>query len=444
MSYRVRPPARPLAGAVTVPGDKSIGHRALILAALGDGRARVSGLGGGQDNQRTVDALTALGVAITPAGPDALVIDGVGWGGLTAPAQPIDCGNSGTSMRLLAGLLAGQPFSSTLDGDRSLRGRPMARVCGPLSAMGARIEGAPGARPGEIYPPLCVAGRRPLLGIDYASPIASAQVKSALLLAGLYAQAPVRVREPAPSRDHTERMLRALGVPVSVPAPGEVVLDPTGFSRRLPARDWQVPGDLSSAAFLLVAGLLVPGSQVTVRGVGLNPTRTGVLDALRAMGADLRTSSVREEGGEPVGDVTARASALHATTLAGTLSVRALDEIPILAVAAACASGTTVVRDAVELRVKESDRISQIVKELARLGVRARELSDGLEIDGPARLAGGVTLKSGGDHRIAMACAVAGLVARAPIEIADVDNVATSFPGFESSLAALGADILKQ
>jgi 3-phosphoshikimate 1-carboxyvinyltransferase len=437
---RVAPASRPLAGELWVPGDKSIGHRAVLLAALGDGPATVRGLSGGADNERTVAALGALGVAIERIGPGELAVAGAGLDGLAAPKAVLDCGNSGTTMRLFAGLLAGQPFVSSLDGDDYLRARPMARVARPLEQMGAQVTGRAGAKPGEVYPPLRIAGKRPLAGVDYASPVASAQVKSAVLLAGLYAEGTVRVREPGPSRDHTERMLAALGVPIES-TPGQVVLDPRPLGRRLPARDWDVPGDLSSAAFLLCAGVLIEGSEVTLRAVGVNPTRTGVLDVLRAMGAHLEIVARDELSGEPVADLRVRGSDLDATAIAGTLTVRALDEIPILAVLAARARGTTVIRDAAELRVKESDRIATMARALTTLGVTVREREDGLEIDGPARIRGGVACDSGGDHRIAMACAVAGLCADSPIEIRDTDNVATSFPGFADALCALGADV---
>ena len=442
-SYRVRPAARPLSGAIEVPGDKSIGHRAVMLAALGNGRAAITGLSGGEDNRRTVDAFRAMGVAIRETSATSLEVDGVGIDGLRAPSGPIDCGNSGTSMRLLAGILAGQPFESTLDGDPYLRARPMARVARPLTAMGAQISGASGKKAGEIYPPLVIRGQRPLRATNHETPVASAQVKSALLLAALWADGPVSVREPGPSRDHTERMLGALGVPLSARVAGEIVLDVIGMPRRLPARNWMVPGDISSAAFLLVAASIVPNSEVTIRGVGVNPTRTGILDALSAMGAHIERSNERDQGGEPVADLIVRAAELRGTELRGDLVVRAIDEIPILAVAATQAHGKTVVRDAAELRVKESDRIAMVARELSRLGARVRELDDGLEIEGPTQLGGGVTCESGGDHRIAMACCVAATVCQRAVTIADVDNVATSFPGFENSLAALGADILK-
>jgi 3-phosphoshikimate 1-carboxyvinyltransferase len=441
--FRVKPASGPLRGSVEVPGDKSIGHRAVMLAALGDGRAAITGLSGGEDNRRTVDAFRAMGVEIRETSTTSLEVVGVGIDGLRKPKGPIDCGNSGTSMRLLAGILAGQPFETTLDGDEYLRLRPMARVVRPLGAMGAEITGATGKKAGEIYPPLVIRGKRPLRSTQHATPVASAQVKSALLLAALWADGAVSVREPGPSRDHTERMLGALGVPLSARVGGEIAIDVVGMPRQLPAHDWIVPGDISSAAFLLVAGSIVSGSEITIRGVGVNPTRTGVLDALWAMGANIELAHDRNQGGEPLADLTVRAAELHATELRGDLVVRAIDEIPILAVAATQAHGTTVIRDAAELRVKESDRIAMVARELSRLGARVRELDDGLEIEGPTQLAGGVTCESGGDHRIAMACSVAATVCQRDVTIDDVANVATSFPGFENSLAALGADILK-
>jgi 3-phosphoshikimate 1-carboxyvinyltransferase len=380
-------------------------------------------------------------VRFVGAGAGALQIEGVGLLGLQAPRAPIDCGNSGTSMRLLCGLLAGQRFSSVLDGDRYLRARPMARVVRPLVTMGARIEGEPGAKAGDLYPPLRIEGGARLVGVEHEGQVASAQVKSALLLAGLYAEGPVRVREPSLSRDHTERMLRALGAPLEVISPSEVVLDPRGFSRQLPARDWIVPGDLSSAAFLLVAALLIPGSEVTVTGACVNPTRTGILDALRAMGASIGVESLRDEGGEPVADVTARYGPLQGTTLEGELVVRAIDEVPILAIAAARAHGRTVIRDAEELRVKESDRLAATARELLRFGISVKENPDGLEIEGGGPLKGGVACESSGDHRIAMSCAVMALCAPSPVEVSDVANVATSFPGFIGSLQSLGVAI---
>ncbi|MSP62055.1 MAG: 3-phosphoshikimate 1-carboxyvinyltransferase [Myxococcales bacterium] len=435
--FRVRGAVRPLVGEVTVPGDKSIGHRAVILAALGSGRAMVRGLSGGEDNRRTVAAFRALGVAISGEESGALGVEGVGLGGLREAARALDCGNSGTTMRLLAGVLVAQPFPSTLVGDRYLESRPMARIAGPLAAMGGRVEGR--RRRGELCAPLTV-GPAPsrLRGIEFRSPTASAQVKSALLLAGLWADGATSVIEPALSRDHTERMLQSLGVPLTVDGP-RVTIDPTGWERRLPARDWSVPGDLSSAAFLLAAAIVVPGSVVTVRGVGVNPTRTGVLDVLGAMGAAITVAGLRDEGGEPVADLTARGSQLEGTEVAGELAVRAIDELPLVAVLAAHARGRTVIRDAGELRVKESDRIAAMAAALAAIGVTVEERRDGLVIEG-GRVRGG-EVASRGDHRIAMAAAVAALGGEGVFSIADTDNVATSFPGFVATLRSLGAEI---
>jgi 3-phosphoshikimate 1-carboxyvinyltransferase len=438
-TFRVHRPAVPLRGELRVPGDKSIGHRAVILAALADGRSRVHGLSGGEDNRRTIAAFRALGVAIADGDEGALTVDGVGLDGLAAAAAPLDCGNSGTTMRLLAGVLAPRPFASTLVGDEYLHARPMGRVAEPLRAMGARIAGQPGRKAGELYPPLLIGpSPRALHGIDYRSPIASAQVKSAVLLAALSAESPTRFVEPHLSRDHTERMLRAMGAPLSVEG-GVVCVDPRGWDRRLAARDLTVPGDLSSAAFLIGAALLVPGSEVVVRGVGTNPSRTGVLDALRAMGAAITVENLRDEGGEPVADLRARSSALRGAVIDGELAVRAIDEIPLLGALAAHAAGTTTIADAAELRVKESDRLAAMAAALAAIGVSVEERPDGLVIEG-GRARGG-RVGSRGDHRIAMAFAVCALATDGETHIDDVANVATSFPGFAPSLARLGAPI---
>lgn len=432
--FRITGRAGRLGGAVEVPGDKSIGHRAVILAALGDGRAHIRGLSGGEDNRRTVSILRALGVAIAD-GAEELVVDGVGLDGLRAPTIPLDCGNSGTTMRLLAGVLSAQRFSSVLVGDRYLESRPMARIAGPLSAMGARIEGRRRGR-GELCAPLEIAAAgRPLTGIEFRSPTASAQVKSALLLAGMWAEGATVVTEPARSRDHTERMLRSLGAPIAV-EDLRVSFDPAGWPHRLPARDWVVPGDFSSAAFLLGAAALVPGSAVTVRRVGINPTRTGALDALVAMGVALTVANERDEGGEPVADLTVRSGQLRGIEIGGELAVRAIDELPLLAALAAHAEGRTVIRDAAELRVKESDRIAAMAAALGAVGVTVEELPDGLVIEGGAVRGGRVA--SHGDHRVAMAAAICALGAEGDTRIDDTDNVATSFPSFVSTVRALG------
>ena len=432
-----------LRGMVSVPGDKSISHRALLFGALADGPVEISGLGMGGDNASTMAALRALGVPIQQAGTDARV-EGVGLAGLQEASAALDCGNSGTTMRLFCGLLAGRPFVSTLTGDSSLSRRPMARVATPLQRMGAVIDGRQdSARPGDLFPPLTVHGGT-LQGIRYELPVASAQIKSALLLAGLQARGRTVINEPGPSRDHSERMLRFFGAPVSTePEQRRVVVDPTGWNGHLRAGAVSVPGDLSSAAFLLVAALVVPESDITVENVGLNPTRTGVLDALVAMGADLEAKVTGQVMGEPVGTVRARWTGrrLRGITVAGELALRSIDEIPVLAVAAAMAKGTTEFRDLRELRVKESDRIACIARELQRAGVTVHEAPDGLSVVGisgqPSQ--GGRVLPDG-DHRIAMAGAVLGLVAVDATEVPSQD-IATSFPSFAHLLQVLGAPV---
>jgi 3-phosphoshikimate 1-carboxyvinyltransferase len=430
-------PASGLTGAVDVPGDKSIGHRAVLFGALCDGIVPVRGLSGGEDNLATIAALRALGVAIDDVGPGAVRIHGVGVDGLRVSGAPLDCGNSGTSMRLLSGLAAGQPFRTTLVGDEYLHRRPMRRVAEPLERMGAKVGGQPGKKAGELYPPLVIDGGS-LDGIEYASPVASAQVKSAILIAGLYARGATVVTEPGPSRDHTERMFAYLGATVSSPRPLVARVEPS----RLRARPLDVPGDPSSSAFVVAAALLA-GAGVRVRGVCVNPTRTGFLDALAAMGARVAVENARDVGGEPVADLVVEPGAmLTATTLGGDLVVRAIDEVPVLAVVAARARGETIVRDASELRVKESDRVATTVRALRAFGVECEELPDGLKVTGaPDRPLRAATVDSAGDHRIAMASAIAALVADGPSTIRDVANVATSFPTFAAVMTALGARI---
>jgi 3-phosphoshikimate 1-carboxyvinyltransferase len=459
-----------LRGKVSVPGDKSISHRALLFGALADGVVEISGLGLGGDNASTMVALRALGVSIDRAGTNACV-QGVGLAGLHEAASPLDCGNSGTTMRLFCGLLAGRPFASTLTGDSSLSRRPMARVATPLRLMGATVDGrqettrpsrvgSPPALPAayhrgrawepsegspinDLFPPLTVRGGA-LQGIEYELPVASAQLKSALILAGLQARGRTVIGEPGLSRDHSERMLRFLGAPVSAdPEKRRVVVDPTGWNGRLRAGPVSVPGDLSSAAFLLVAALIVPGSDVTVENLGLNPTRTGVLDALIAMGADLEITITGQAMGEPVGRVRARWSdrRLRGATVTGELALRSIDEIPALAVAAALAEGTTEFGDLRELRVKESDRIACIARELQRAGVTVREASDGFLVVGTGgRPSQGGRVQPDGDHRIAMAGAILGLVAADATEVPSQD-IATSFPSFAQLLQELGAPV---
>jgi 3-phosphoshikimate 1-carboxyvinyltransferase len=417
---------QPLHGSVRIPGDKSISHRSLMLSALAEGTSRIRGFLEGEDTRATAAVLAQLGVKIeTPADGERLV-HGVGLHGLRAAAGPLDCGNAGTGMRLLAGLLAGQAFDSTLIGDASLSKRPMRRVTDPLGQMGARIDTQEG------LPPLHIHGSQPLHGIRYALPVASAQVKSALLLAGLYAAGSTEIIEPHPTRDYTERMLAAFGWPITF-SPGQAKLD---GGHALHATDVDVPADFSSAAFFLVAASIVPGSELRLPAVGLNPRRTGLLQALRLMGADIQIENPRESGGEPVGDLLVRHAPLHGIELPEALVPDMIDEFPILFIAAAVASGRTVVRGAAELRVKESDRLASMATGLRALGARIEETPDGAIIDGGAL--GGGEVETHMDHRIAMSFTVAGLVATAPVRVRDCSHVATSFPGYRELANACG------
>jgi len=420
-------PGGSLQGRARVPGDKSISHRAIMLGALADGVTEIDGFLEGADALGTLHAFRAMGVRIDGPTAGRVVIHGAGLDGLTAPEGPLDLGNSGTSMRLLAGLLAAQRFDSTLVGDESLSGRPMRRVTEPLGRMGARIETAENGTP-----PLVIRGGQALLGIDYESPVASAQVKSAILLAGLYAEGRTCVREPAESRDHTERMLSVFGWPVTR----------TGLTScvegggRLKARAIDVPADISSAAFFLVGATIAPDSDIVLEHVGWNPTRTGVVEILRLMGADIEVLAEREAGGEPVADLRVRSAPLQGIDIPEALVPRAIDEFPVLFVAAACAQGRTRLTGAGELRVKESDRIQVMADGLAALGVDAGPTEDGIVIEGGP--IGGGRVDSHGDHRIAMSFAVAGLRATGPIRIDDCRNVNTSFPGFAALARGLG------
>lgn len=415
-----------LRGEPAIPGDKSISHRAVLLAALADGVSRIDGFLEGADTRATASICGRLGVRIDAPEDGVRLVHGVGIDGLQAPATALDCGNAGTAMRLLAGLLAGQRFDSTLLGDASLSRRPMARVTEPLAMMGARIDTDAG------HAPLRIHGGRPLHGIDYTLPVASAQVKSALLLAGLYARGETVVREPRPTRDCSERMLAAFGYPIGYGA-GHATLCGGG---RLRATDVTVPADFSSAAFFLVAATLVPGSQLRLRRVGMHPRRTGLLPVLRAMGADIVVADAREHGGEPVADLIVRHAPLHGIEVPAELVADMIDEFPALCVAAACAQGTTVIRGAAELRVKESDRIATMAAGLRALGAAVEERPDGAVIHGGRLQAG--TVASHGDHRIAMAFAVAAQRAAGEVRIEDVANVATSFPGFGALARELG------
>ena len=410
---------RPLTGEIVVPGDKSISHRAIMLAAIAEGSSRVTGFLEGEDTRATAAIFERLGVRIDKPSESERVVHGVGLHGLRACAEPLDCGNAGTGMRLLTGLLAGQDFDSILIGDASLSKRPMRRVIEPLAAMGARIEAAEGG-----LPPLRIHSNKILQAIDYKLPVASAQVKSAVLLAGLYAQGETVVWEPHPTRDYTERMLEAFGWPI-VFEPGLARLS---GGHRLTATDIQVPADFSSAAFFIVAASLIPGSELLLKGVGMNPRRTGLMNVLRLMGADIAQESPRIQSGEMVADLRVRSAKLRGLDVPESLVPDMIDEFPILFTAAALAEGTTQISGAAELRVKESDRIAVMAQALRALGADIQEMPDGAIITG-GRLRGGEA-DSGGDHRIAMSLAVAGQCASGAVTIADCENVATSFPGF--------------
>ncbi|MDY0021683.1 3-phosphoshikimate 1-carboxyvinyltransferase [Arenimonas caeni] len=420
-------PGRALAGELAVPGDKSVSHRAVMLGALAEGVSEIAGFLEGEDTRATAAILARLGVRIEAPGEGLRRIHGVGLHGLRGADGPLDCGNSGTGMRLLAGLLAGQAFDSTLVGDASFSRRPMGRVIGPLQRMGARIEAA-----GGELPPLRIHASNGLQAIDFKSPVASAQVKSAVLLAGLYARGETAVHEPHPTRDYTERMLAAFGWPVRF-APGEARLE---GGHRLRATRVQVPADFSSAAFFLVAASVVPGSDLMLRRVGMNPRRTGLLAALRAMGADITEFPAGEQGGEPVADLRVRHARLHGIAVPEALVPDMIDEFPALFVAAALAEGETRVSGAAELRVKESDRLAAMAAALQALGGQVAETPDGAIIRG-GRLGGG-EVHSHGDHRIAMAMAVAAQRATGEVRITDCANVATSFPGFVALAASAG------
>ena len=413
------PAPGPLHGEVSVPGDKSVSHRAIMLSALAEGTSRITGFLEGEDTRATARIFAQMGVRIEAPSPGERVVHGVGLHGLCKPGGALDCGNSGTAMRLLCGVLAGQKFDSTLAGDVSLSKRPMRRVTEPLASMGAAI-----GTNEKGTPPLHVRGGRPLRGIEYASPIASAQVKSAVLLAGLYAEGETSVTEPKATRDYTERMLAAFGWPIAF-EPGRARLS---SGHTLHATDIDVPADFSSAAFFIVAATLVPGSELVLHGVGMNPRRIGLLHVLRAMGANIEEENRREAGGEPVADLLVRHARLRGIEVPVEHVADMIDEFPALFVAAANAEGVTTIRGAEELRVKESDRIAVMAAGLRALGARVEEMPDGAIIEGGI-LRGGM-VDSHGDHRCAMAFSVAGAVASAPITIRDCANVATSFPGF--------------
>ncbi len=415
-----------LRGQTQVPGDKSLSHRALILGALSEGKSEFSGWLAAGDTLATLEAIRSLGIRVDREGDQVTL-----WGGtLSKPAGPINCENAGTAMRLLAGLLVGQDFPSVLDGSDQLRRRPMRRITGPLQAMGADIADQDGCAPITIRPAV-------LHGMEHHLKVASAQVKSAILLAGLHAEGETTIIEPGPSRDHTERMMTAMGADIRVDGHSVTVR-----ASDAPLQPFQmaIPGDMSSAAFLIVAAAIVPGSEIQIANVGLNPTRTGIMDVLKEMGADITVTDQAEQGGEPVGTLQVKSCDLHAAQINGDQVVRAIDELPIIAVAATQAQGETRITDAAELRVKEVDRISMVAQELRKLGAEIEELPDGMIIEGPTRLKGS-EVNSHGDHRLGMALAVAGLVAGGETHILAADSIGDSFPGFAETLTRLGANI---
>ncbi|HSH85001.1 MAG TPA: 3-phosphoshikimate 1-carboxyvinyltransferase [Guyparkeria sp.] len=430
--------AQSLQGEARVPGDKSISHRAIMLGSLANGTTEVSGFLEGEDSLDTLRCFRAMGVEISDPQDGRVTIHGVGLHGLKDPKKPLYVGNSGTSMRLMAGILAGQSFDTVLEGDASLSLRPMERVIDPLAAMGARIESGPEGRP-----PLKIHGGQHLKAIDYAMPMASAQVKSCVLLAGLYAEGRTCVTEPAPTRDHTERMLMGLGVGVVHDGARVCLEQGDPQARRLTGRTLEIPADISSAAFLLVAASILPGSELVLTHVGLNPTRTGVIDILLAMGADIRIENRRTVGGEPVGELRVKSAALQGIEIDEALVPLAIDEFPVIFVAAACAKGRTVLTGAEELRVKESDRIAVMADGLQQLGIDATPTADGMIIEGRGEPQpfGSATIYAQGDHRIAMAFAVAGLKAHGEVTIHDCQFVETSFPGFAELFNRLGGSL---
>lgn len=428
-------PGRSLQGTITVPGDKSVTHRAIILTALAEGMSTVSAYCRGEDCLNTMRALQSLGIRIEET-PDLLTVHGKGLWGLSEPNGPIDCGNSGTGIRLLSGLLAGQDFFTVLTGDESIRRRPMGRVVKPLREMGAVIAGRKG---GELAP-LALTGKR-LHGIEYRSPVASAQIKSSLLLAALYAEGTTRVREPRLSRDHTERMFQFFGISLTRDS-GELIM------QGRPAVGWAgrrvvVPGDFSAAAFFIVGATIVAGSDIMIRNVGINPTRTGLIDVMNRMGADIQILGQREEAGEPVADLRVKSASLKGVEIGPELIPQTIDEFPILCVAAAVAEGDTVISGAEELRVKESDRIATMSAELRDMGAQITERPDGMVIRGlgrageNGRLSAAGKAQSHGDHRVAMSLAIGGLTAATGMTIADCGCVETSFPKFEAVLSEL-------
>ena len=420
--------SKSLKGEITVPGDKSISHRAIMLGSIAEGNTTIKGLLKGEDNMATLKAFRQMGVRIDEHENGTVAIQGKGLHGLTEPQDVIDAGNSGTTIRLLTGLLSGQNFFSVITGDQYLRKRPMKRVVEPLAQMGAKIFG----RENGNKAPLAIIGSK-LKGITYNSPVASAQVKSAILLAGLYADGGTTVTEPTISRDHTERMLKYFGVKIEQKATSVSI----SSGQKLLGKEIVVPGDISSAAFFMVAALITDGSELLIKNVGINPARTGIIDILKKMGGQLDILDKREVTGEPVGDILVKSSRLKGIEIKGEIIPRAIDELPIAAVAAAFAEGTTTIKDAKELKVKETDRIESMTSELRRIGVKVTPLPDGMTIEGGKRPMGNDSCNSWGDHRVAMSMIVAGLSSGKGITISNTDCIDTSFPGFMELLESV-------
>lgn len=414
-----------LKGSIKIPGDKSISHRAVMFGSIAKGDTEITGFLRGDDCMSTISCFKKLGIDIE-VNDDKVVVHGKGLKGLTAPSETLDVGNSGTTIRLISGILSAQSFDSVLNGDSSIQKRPMNRVIKPLSQMGADIEST-----NDGYAPLTIHGKK-LKAMEYTMPVASAQVKSSILLASLFAEGTTVINEPVASRDHTEIMLNYFGADIKNDN-GVITSNPV---RELYGKNLEVPGDISSAAFFMVAGLVVPNSHIIIENVGINPTRTGIIDALKAMGGYVEIINQRKSGGELVGDIEVKTSALKATTLEGSIIPRMIDEIPVFAVAALCAEGTTVVKDATELKVKESNRIATMGQELGKMGVNIEETDDGMIIKGNQKLKG-AEVYSHLDHRVAMSCAIAGLIAQGETTITDADCVGISFPNFYELLENL-------
>jgi len=426
MNTMIIKPKSNLKGEIHPPGDKSISHRSVMIGSIAKDVTEITNFLNGEDCIATIKAFQKMGVKIEGTGTSSITVHGVGIDGLKEPDDVLSMGNSGTSMRLISGVLAGQPFYSVMIGDSSLRSRPMKRVADPLRLMGAQVYG----RKGDLAPLTIIGGN--LKSIDYKTPVASAQIKSCILLAGLYADGETSVTEVAESRDHTERMLRSFGAEIT----SNGLIHKVKGHPELVGHQVNVPGDISSAAYFIVAGLLCPNSEIIIKNVGVNPTRTGIIDALKQMGANINIENLREESDEPVADIFVRSSQLKGCSFAGEIIVRMIDEIPVLVLAATQADGETIIRDAKELRVKESDRITATVSEFRKIGAELDELEDGMIIAGGSRLKGG-ECESHGDHRMAMSLAIAGLISESGVTIHNIECINTSFPEFREILSSI-------